>query len=214
MPSIDEILNNLGVDDEVTKVASSEVGVSEEEVEKQAEELGLIGKTVKTASKQTGGEPNMNLQEFYDMHFGNRTKVAAAQPKEVQSTITKEASALEALGEKAGEAFSNALYGRLVEFTVKTAMDAAPDSEATKDIQSGAGVIPGATVANPQLEVNRGESDDEGMDTTPQHYDLLSKAIAKKQLEAALESGEPGQLSHQVFSVDMGLEMPKSQQDA
>ncbi len=213
MPSIDEILNNLGVDDEVTKVASSEVGVSEEEVEKQAAELGLIGKTVKTASKQNGGDPNMNLQDFYDIHFGNRTKVAAAQ-QPVQKTFTKEASALEALGEKAGEAFSNALYGRLVEFTVKTAMDAAPDSEATKDIQSGAGVIPSATVANPQLEVNRGESDDEGIDTTPEHYDLLSKAIAKKQLEAALESGEPGELSHQVFSVDMGLEMPKSQQDA
>ena len=205
MPSIDEILNNLGVDEGTEKVASAN-SVSESEVEKQARELGLIEENEKTATVQNEGESNMNLQDFYSMHFGGEEKTASAEyyHEEYEGDFEKEAAAsLEATGEYAGAVFSNNLSERLLSFSLmKTAMDGAPDSAATQEIQSGAGVIPSAKVNNPQLDVNRREDADKGMDTTPQHYDLLDMAVEKAKLKKMLQEGKPGAMSHQVMSVN------------
>lgn len=206
MPSIDDILNNLDLEDETTKEASASTGISEDEIEKQAKELGLLDEQDKTASQQTGGDPDMNLQDFYSMHFGGEVKTASDNTDAQFSSeegISKEAAAqLENTGELAGVSFAEGLDDRLLAFTIKTAMDAQPDSAATKDIQSGAGVIPGATVANPQLEVNKGEDDDKAMDLTPEYASLLSQAKEKAKIKAAIASGEPKELSHQVVQVN------------
>jgi hypothetical protein len=95
-------------------------------------------------------------------------------------------------------------------------MDSVPDSAATQENQSGAGIVPGASKGNPQLPVNRPADADKAMDTTPDQYDLkgMSGAVAKAKIEAALESGNMAGLSHQSFNVDTGLEMPSTQKTA
>jgi hypothetical protein len=210
MPSIDEILNNLGVDEDGAEKVASSNSVSENEVEKQARQLGLIDENdenEKIASVQNEGESNMNLQDFYSMHFGGEEKTASAEYDYYEGydegNFEKEATALEQTGEYAGAVFNNVLSERLLTFSLtKQAMDGAPDSAATQAAQSGAGVIPSAAVKNPQLDVNRREDADKGMDTTPQHYDLMDAAVAKAKLKKALEEGKPGSMSHQVMSVD------------
>jgi len=217
MPSIDDILKNLEGEAEQQKTASANISVADAETERQARELGLLEPSVKTASQQMGGNLNMNLQEFYDTHFTVSEKTASAVgTKQNSEELSKEASAqLESIGEKAGISFSEGLNDRLLQFTIKVAMDGLPDSEATKAIQAGAGVIPGAQVANPQLDVNKGDADDMGMVTNdPEYYSLLSKAVAKAKIKADIASGNPSETSYQVSQANSGLATGGSQKDA
>lgn len=206
MPTIDELLNNLNIGDE----SQEKVAHLENDVEKAAQDLGLISNegTTKIASPNDGGE-KMDLQSFYDMHFDNAV-VGGSEKTASHNDMEKEASALEGAGEYAGHSFNSFLGERLFKF----AMDEAFDGVATQEAQKGPGVIPGAATSNPQLPVNAREDREKGMDTSPQHYDLLDKAVAKKILEAALENGNPGELSHKTLQVDTGLAMPKNQTDA
>ena len=224
MPSIDEILNNLGVEDsEQEKIASSEADTSfsESEVETQARELGLIDQNeeenIKVASTKTDGG-NMDLQSFYDMHFGGDTEKVAGDytvgsASNEEGSFTKEAAAeMEHAGEVAGVYFQSGLNERLLKF----AMDGVADSAATQKAVAGGGVIPGAEVKPADQGLpkgNRGDADKK-MDLTPEYYDLQSQAVAKAALVKAIAAGEPGALSHKTISVDSGLEMPASQKDA
>jgi len=153
MPSIDDILNNLSLEEDTTKEASATPSLRDNEIEKEAQKLGLIGNT-KTASQHNEGELNMiNLQDYYSMHYEGEEKVASAEESFVQTEegISKEAAAqLEITGEISGQSFYNGLQERMLEFSIKTAMDAQPESKATKAIQQGAGVIPDAATSNPQ----------------------------------------------------------------
>lgn len=230
MTSINDILNNLGVEDAAAgqeKIASSASNsVSEAEVKAQAEKLGLIDGDGQTkVASQTRGDENMDLQDFYDMHFGAPTEKVASSQKSAPAAkagndegLSKEASAaLEKAGSIAGAAFSNALENRLMDFVIKTAMDDnQPDSKATQDAQAGAGVVPSGNVVNDgvALPVNRPSDADQAIDTSPEYYDLLDAAIEKKKLEAAIAEGKAGDLSHKTVSVASGLETPSSQADA
>lgn len=221
MPSIEDILKNLGVEEEEqTKVASS-LSQEDDEIERQAIQLGLVGNDItKTASQQNRGESNMDLNEFYNMHFGQTKVASAATTVQTQDEDFSKEASLENMGELAGVSFAQGLNERLLQFTIKTAMEAAPDSEATKAIQSGAGVIPGATVANPQLDVNKnrdGQMDDKGLsvmtgNTSP--YTLEDKAVEKARILAAIASAQPGDLSHKTVSTNSGLQVGGSQKDA
>ena len=208
MATIDELLASLGVEDSrMAKQAS--VGSNSQtfdEIEKAIQELGLISdsgreSTTKTASQRNGG--HMDLHDLYNVQFGSEQVKTASFEKDA-------AAELEAAGEAAGRVFARGLENRLYKF----AAEMVADSAATQDIQSGAGIIPSAAVANPQIPVNRPEDADEAMDTTPEYYDLLSKAVEKKVLESALAEGEAGDLSHQVVQVDSGMETPTSQMNA
>lgn len=219
MPSIDELLNNLGTDvsDQAEKTASD--NTAESDVESQAKELGLIGDEVvqtKTASISNDGGSNMDLNDYYNNIFSEEVeKTASAHEVEQEQEMSKEAQ-----GEMAGAAFAEELETRLLAHSVKLAADmAAPDSEATKDIQSGAGVIPGAQTANPQLPVQKnrhGESDDTAIDTSPQHYDLkgMDGAVAKAKLEAALDKGNLSEVSYQTVNVESEMQEGGSQKEA
>lgn len=216
MPSIDDILNGLGVEssDQAEKTASDK-SQTESEIEKQAKKLGLIGEETneKTASISNDGG-KMNLEDLYNEAFNSDevTKVAHAEGNYgYDDELVKEAQ-----GEIAGEEFSEGLNARLLAHTVKLAADMAqPDSEATKDIQSGGGVIPGAKTKNPQLPVQKnrhGEADDTAIDTTPDHYDLegMDGAVAKAKLESALDKGNVSDISHKTVNVDQDeSEMPE-----
>jgi len=210
MPSIDELLNNLGGDN--SEQAEKTASASETDIERQARELGLLeGETHQTKEASISNDGgNMNLEDLYNEAFGSQEKVASAGFEYEEMTMEKEA----AKGELAGTCFQEGLQVRLLEQTIKIAADMAqPDSEATKDIQNGAGVIPGASTANPQLMVQKnrhGESDDTAMDTDPEYYDLegMDGAVAKAQIEKAIEDGAySGNLSHK--TVQTKSEMPE-----
>lgn len=208
MATIDELLENLGVNDSGhEKTAGSNSGY---DVEKAARELGLIDDdrepTTKIASQLNGGQ-HMQLHELYEMEFEGNEKIAS---QNFDYGMNKEAAELVSAGEAAGRVFARGLNERLM----KVAMDMVMDSEATQERQEGPGVIPSGNVANPQLEVNRPDDADEAMNLDPQYYDLLDQAVQKKVLEKAIADGQPGNLSHKVVQVDTGLEMPKSQKDA
>ena len=215
MATINDLLMQLGVEDN-TSVKTASVksqSASENEIEKAAKELGLISNTeensaTKIASQEHGGS-HMNLQDLYNDYFGNGVEKTASANAE---GFSKEAEAqhLEKLGSDAGLSFNANLTDRLW----KVAMDMVQDSEATQERNQTQGVIPGAKVEQPQLEVNRPADATKAMDTTPQYTDLLDKAVAKKAIEKALEEGTPGDLSHGVYQVDTGLEMPTDQKDA
>jgi hypothetical protein len=216
MATINDLLAQLGVED-TTPVKTASVrsqSASENEIEKAAEELGLISNTeensaTKIASKMNGGS-RMNLQDLYNDYFGNEVEKTASAYSVGEFSKEAQAEHLEKLGSSAGLSFNSGLTDRLW----KVAMDMVQDSEATQERNQTQGVIPGATVAQPQLEVNRPADATKAMDTTPQYTDLLDKAVAKKAIERALEEGTPGDLSHGVYQVDTGLEMPTDQKDA
>ena len=222
MPSINDILNNLGVEEE--KTASK--NPSESEIEKQAKALGLVdgadkeGNT-KVASAQPNGGTMLSLEELYNAHFPGEEaeKVASAKGETPTESLTKEA-ALEVAGEQAGLAFADGLQERLLDFTVKLAAegDVNQDSEATKEIQSGPGVIPGAKTDNPMLPVNknREQADDKPIDTSPDYYSLqgMDGALAKARLESMLSSNNVEAVTNTNKNVDTGLETPASQKDA
>lgn len=221
MPSIQELLENLGVDDSTQEknASAGSTSFSEREIEKAAEDLGLISKedetTTKVASQNNGGT-NMKLQDLYEAYFGEESEKTASAEYGVNSHMEKDAAAeLEAAGEQAGRAFSENLTGRLMKFAMEQAMESAA-TEARDG--SSATEVPGNVARSPQLAQNKPADAKEGlpMDLTPQHYDLLGKAVAKKVLEAKLEKGEPEELSHEVFQVDSGLSAvnTKSQKDA
>jgi hypothetical protein len=220
MPSIDDLLNNLGADvsDQSEKTASDNSHQSE--VAKQAQELGLIGdkavQNEKTASISNDGGTKMNLNDYYnDLFTEDVEKTASAEFETEDYEMAKEAQ-----GELAGLSFSEELESRLIAHSIKLASDMAqPDSEATKDIQSGAGVIPGAQTANPQLPVQKnrhGESDDTGIDTSPEYYDLegMDGAVAKAKLEAALDKGNVSDMSHKTVNVESEMPEGGSQKEA
>lgn len=216
MPSIDDILNGLGVEssDQAEKTASDK-SQTESEIEKQAKKLGLIGEETneKTASISNDGG-KMNLEDLYNEAFNSEevTKVAHAG----LDYDNEDEQVKVAQGEIAGEEFSEGLNARLLAHTVKLAADMdQPDSEATKDIQSGGGVIPGAKTKNPQLPVQKnrhGEADDTAIDTAPDYYDLegMDGAVAKAKLESALDRGNVSDVSHKTVNVDQDeSEMPE-----
>lgn len=218
MPSINDILNGLGVEDSVQEKTAGQIdSQSKSYIESEAERLGLLNdedgsNTTKTASNNNGGM-KMNLNDLYNESFGEVAKVASQEENAAEPEMAKEAS-LEQAGEQAGEVFAQELNNRLMDFSVKVAMEmGAPDSEATKAIQAGKGIL-GAS-ANPQLPVNKAGGS-EKMDTTPVFVDLKNMAgpEAKAKIEAALASGNIGDLSHKDHQVDTGLEMPTSQKTA
>lgn len=224
MPSIHELLENLGVDDAtLEKNASAESpSCSDREIEKAAEAIGLISPddttTTKEASQQNGGN-NMNLTDLYDAYFGEgEEKVASANFEMHDEYMEKDAAAeLEFAGEQAGVVFSANLSDRLYKF----AMDQAMESAATEDGDgSSATAVPGNTARSPQLAQNKPASAKAGlrMDLTPDadimaNGPLLDKAIAKATILKALASNDTDEVEG-VSQVDLGLETPKSQRNA
>lgn len=214
MASIDDILNDLGsVESSQVEKTASQINSSMSDIERQAAELGLIDGTKskeKTASiNHNGGK--MNLEDLYRDTFSEEAeKVASVQTNDDEMSK-------EAMGSLSGTAYNEIMDAKALELTIKVAMemDSVPDSAATQDAQSGAGVIPGAVVANPQLPVakNRGgNKDDEAMDTTPVYSTLEDVAVAKAKVVSSLE--HPGTLSHQTVDVDSGLQEGGSQKTA
>ena len=187
MSTIDEILNDLGVNEiETTQTAMEE-------------------KTASVANQK--GEPDMNLQDFYEDYFQDEgtmvEKTAAAENMEI--------------GEIAGHLFTEKVASVLEEVVLlKLAEEAGhADSNATVDAQKGPGVIPSGNVVDGgvMLPVNRPADADQPIDTTPEHYDLLDAAVAKKKIEKAIEKADPQAegVSFKTVQVDTGLETPKKQ---
>lgn len=219
MPSINDILNGLGVDDSVQEKTAGQIdSQTQTDIEAEAARLGLIDgnelNTTKTASNNNGGT-KMDLNDLYNQHFGEEaTKIASAPQTKKEDVLTKEAS-LELAGEQAGEIFAQELDNRLTDYAIKIAMDTQPDSTATKANQSGSGVI-GAS-ADPALPVNRPADADKGMqvatkNTSPYDLSKMDPAKAKASLEALIENGTMnGSMTAQTQS---GMETPTSQKTA
>ena len=68
MPSIDDLLNGLGVNNSEQAEKKASANTSESDIERQAKELGLLGgedQTTKEASISNDGG-NMNLEDLYN----------------------------------------------------------------------------------------------------------------------------------------------------
>jgi len=220
MPTIDEILKSIGVED-TEKTASA---YNDQDLEQKAKEMGLIddNQQEKVAS---GG--NMNLHDFYEIHFGEGAeKVASAEvhPETEQayyeegSDLEKTAAAEEALGEYARHHFDQGLSGRLMSYAIKLAEDGAldPDSKATQSAQAGTGLIPSGNVVDNSVhvEANVQHEADKAIDTSPELYSLEGAAVEKARIVKAIAAGEPGDLNNTTNTVKGNMEMPTSQADA
>lgn len=219
MPTIKELLENLGVEDStLAKTASAaSSSYSDKEIEKAVKELGLVstGKdsTIKVASQPNGGK-HMELHDLYESYFGGNEKTASVKKTQMQKNAGAD---LEKAGEKAGAAFSQGLNDRLFKFAMDQEMESAA-SEARDGSSETA--VPGVSAASPQLPQNKPEDAAAGypMDTTPSedimnNGPLLDKAIEKATILAALESNDTDDVEG-VSMVDLGLEMPSSQAEA
>lgn len=217
MPSIQDLLENLGVEDSAQeKTASAEANFSDQEIEKAAAELGLISKnetetTEKVASQNTG--ENMNLTDLYDAYFGEESeKTASANVATEQELEKTAAEILETAGENAGVAFSNSLENRLFKFAMNQEMESAATEARDGSSQVA---VPGNVAASPQLEQNKPAEAKAGlkMDLTPVHADMKDAAKAKAAILKALATNDTDGVEG-VSSVDVGLETPNSQKDA
>ena len=219
MTTINELLNQIGVTNESTeeKTANdSSVPFSEKDMNNVEEELGFKNEkkeffSTKTASQGNGGQDmNYGLHTLYNEYFSDESEKTASDQTE-NTEFEKEAAATEeAIGE-----FSRFVFDSLMDQHLeKIALDQVMDSEATQARNQTTGVIPGAAVAQPQLEVNRPADATKAIDTTPKTTDLLDAAVKKEMILRKLEEGKPGELSHKTMSVDMGLETPTDQKDA
>ena len=221
MPSIQELLENLGVDDATQEKTASagSTSCSDKEIERAAKDLGLISgtekvATTKVASQDNGGE-HMNLQDLYSAYFGEgEEKTASDNNVQLEKTAAEE---LESAGEQAGQVFSDQLADRLFKFAMEQAMESGA-TEARDG--SSASAVPGAIPASPQLAQNKPGDAKQGkpMDTTPSadilaNGPLMDKAIAKATILKALASNNTDGVEG-VSQVDVGLETPASQKDA
>jgi hypothetical protein len=209
MTSINDLLKSLGVEDGTSEktagVQSKQTGC---EVEKAAQELGLISRnsestTEKVASQNNGGR-TMNLQDLYNVHFeSEKTASAEFYSDDVEKTAAAE---LESAGEQAGLSFSQSLNERLFKFAFAKQAGAGEASATIARSQS-------AHVGDAELETNYEGNNGAAMDTDPEYYDLLDKAVAKKSIEAALAKNETTGVEG-IHSVDTGLSKIKSQAQA
>lgn len=216
MPSIDEILNDLGVGEETEKIAST--SISEDEIFNEAKKLGLI-ESEKTASAiNTEGESNMDLQGFYnDMFEEGQEKVAASNveyQEDGQEYEYMDKTAAAEHGELTGVFFNEKMDNLLDEVVMLKTAEEIADSAATQDAQRGPGAVAAGNVVDGgvMLPVNRPADAAQKIDTTPQHYDLLDAAVAKAKIEKAIENAEiPAELDHRTVQTASGLEMPAKQ---
>jgi hypothetical protein len=182
MPTIDDILNKIGVTDN----SSPDI-----EMEKQAAALGLINQE----DYSQKGE-NMNLQDFYDNHFQDGLEKNASYEDSVPQNngMTKEAGYQVKLGSLARDTFDSMLLDRLIRYNqIKLAMseEGSPESAASQAAGAGPGVIPGS-VGDPRLATNRPSDAAAPMDLTPVQYNLgpvMDAAVEKARLEQALAEG-------------------------
>ncbi len=218
MPSIQELLENLGVDDSTQeKTASADTAsFSDTEIEKAAADLGLISNAdetiTKEASNQNGGT-NMNLQDLYESYFGEEAEKTASAEFESNGDLEKTAAEeLEAVGEQAGRVFSTNVDDRLFKFAMEQAMESAATEARDGSSETE---VPGNSAASPQLPQNKPADAKAGlkMDLTPQYADMLDKAVKKETILKALASNDTDAVEG-VSNVDVGLETPASQKDA
>jgi len=208
MPSIQDLLNNLGVDDLQEKTASADLYSQDIDLD-----LGSNEGTTKEASSNNGG--NMNLHDLYEAHFGEDVIEKTASYDQDDEELAKEAA--HNMGAMAGLSFQDALSSRMAKF----AMDQEMESAATEMRDGSSAVaVPGARAASPQLPQNKPKSAKEGrpMDTTPSadimnNGPLLDKAIQKAVILKALAENDTDRIEG-ISQVDTGLEMPNSQKDA
>jgi len=235
MPTIDDILNRIGVTSETT---------ADSQMEKEAQELGLID----NETTQIEGD-RMNLKDFYDNHFdGGLEKRASTQREDgaqefekeanynlgtmarqsfdrqlsrrlsrVGSGMDKVASTQYNMGAVARDTFDYLLSDRLNRFSlIKQAMEDAgsPESAATQAASGGSPVISGGLHGDPQMEVNRPSDASDSIDTDPEYYDLaMDSAVEKARLEKALAEGSEGDIRG-THNMDSGMEEPDSQESA
>jgi hypothetical protein len=220
MTTLNELLAQINAPDkETTKTASVSQKTTEKDLNTIGDELGFKSKTdnyvsTKTASQGIGGQSmNYGLHTLYNDYFSDENgyeKVASEGENTV--AMEKEAAATEGqIGETAGLVYNYLMQQHIEKLAME---EAVADSGATQERNQTEGVISGAQVAQPQLEVNRPLDASTPIDTTPQTTDLMDAAVAKEMILRKLEEGTPGDLSHKTMSVDMGLEMPTDQRNA
>lgn len=219
MTTLNDLLAQINAPEDGAEVKTASANpekCTEKDLNAIGDELGFKSETdnyseTKTASHGIGGQDmNYGLHTLYNDIFSDESeKVASAAPDTQE--LEKQAAAEET---RMGE-ISGLVYNHLMEqFREKLGMDQVADSAAIQERNQTEGVIPGADVAQPQLEVNRPMDASKPIDTTPQITDLLDSAVKKEMILRKLEEGKPGELSHKTMSVDMGLENPTDQKDA
>lgn len=217
MTTLNELLAQI--EGTQTKTASADPQtLSQEDLNLTGDSLGFKPETdndsvMKTASHEHGGQRmEYGLHTIYNDHFSeDDTSEKIASEFEETEEMSKEAAQLEEKGELTGDYFNFYMNDVLD----KVAADGSvPDSDATQERNQTTGAIPGAAVAQPQLEVNRPADASEAIDTTPTEQDLMDAAVKKEVILRKLEEGKPGEISHKTVSTDMGLEMPTDQADA
>ncbi|RLA62737.1 MAG: hypothetical protein DRQ88_13325 [Epsilonproteobacteria bacterium] len=167
MPNIDDILNDLGVQ----------------------EDTNSLEKTAQLVSNSDSEQTKPQLQNYYEQHWepaGSQEKTASYQENTMQNLD------MEKVGSVARDYFQDIMEERLDYFAMlkQAEENNMPDSAASMKAQGFPNVIPGP-VANPQLEVNNPQTDD-GIDTAPEYYSLQEKNKAADKLQNALSDAQLG----------------------
>lgn len=215
MTTINELINQITSDEHQIKTASDN---SETDLNKIGDELGFKSEAhsdsvTKTASQEEGGQGmNLGLHTLYNDYFGDESeKTASIENENMETELEKTAAQIE---ENLGERTRAVVDGFLDSYIWKVAAEQVADSNATQERNQTQGVIPGAAVAQPQLEVNRPLDASKPIDTTPQTMDMVDAAVKKEMILRKLEEGKPGDMSHKTVSTNMGLERPTDQTNA